>query len=188
MRIEYDKTHISFLKNVINDYISKIQDFVKDTYCHFTELDVQVHELRRKVRWLSMYAQALNGIIQLKKQHKPYAWEKEYISRSVIANPYNKIVKPPKGIQQIHYNEAIFYALSKLISDLGVLKDQGLKLDLLSKAIRKTNSINETVATQKALELLGKKQPTIEKVLEDASALAKHFFVEQKILGELMVK
>ena len=45
--------------------IGKINAFAKEYKDGFTELETQVHELRRKLRWLSIYPQALQGCIQL---------------------------------------------------------------------------------------------------------------------------
>lgn len=185
--VEYDKTHLDFLKMVMQKYTDHIRDFIKKTGCHFTELDAHVHELRRKLRWLSMYAMALNGLVQLKHPKKHYAWEKEYITKSVLANPYNKLVAAPKGITPIYYDASVFYAISKMITDIAFYKDQGLKLELLTRALRKTGGIDEADAHQQAMKLLGKSQLTVEQVLDQVSAMAKHFFIEKKVLDHNLV-
>lgn len=185
--VEYDKTHLDFLKMVMQKYTDHIRDFVKKTGCHFTELDAHVHELRRKLRWLSMYAMALQGLVQLKKPKKRYAWEKEYITKAVLANPYNKVVAPPKGLTPIYYDASVFYAISKMITDLAFYKDQGLKLELLTKTLRKTGGLNQADAHQQAMTLLGKSQLTVEQVLEQVSAMARHFFMNKKVLDNDLV-
>lgn len=185
--VEYDKTHLDFLKMVMAKYTDHIREFVKKTGCHFTELDAHVHELRRKLRWLSMYAMALNGLVQLKNPKKRYAWEKEYITKAVLANPYNKVVKAPKGITPIYYDASVFYAISKMITDIAFYKDQGLKLELLTKALRKTEKISEADAHQQAMKILGKSQLTVEQVIDQVSAMARHFFFDQKVLDHNLV-
>lgn len=185
--IVYDQTHLDFLKQVMTEYTFHIRDFVKETGCHFTELDSHVHELRRKLRWLSMYAMALHGLVQLKNPRKRYPWEKEYITKAVLANPYNKVVAAPKGITPIYYDASVFYAISKMITDIAFYKDQGLKLELLTKALRKTERVNEADAHQQAMKLLGKSQFTVEQVLGKVSALAKHFFIDKKVLDHALV-
>ncbi len=187
MPVEYDQNHIAFLKHVLKNYVVHIGQFVEGTSGNLTELDGQVHELRRKVRWLSMYAMALNGLIQLKKADKPYAWEKEFLTKEVMANPYNKVAAPPKGLPIIYYNSAVFYALSKLISDLAIIKDNGLRLELLSRAIRKTKGLKKEKATQEALKMLGKKHPTLVQVLQEASQVTRYFFMELKVLDNPLV-
>ena len=50
----------SFYKTSIAD----ITEFVAKTNYHFENVENDVHELRRRLRWLSIYPQALQGIIQ----------------------------------------------------------------------------------------------------------------------------
>ena len=45
--------------------ILKIRAFVSKAQGAMTEMESQVHELRREIRWLSIYPHALLGMIQL---------------------------------------------------------------------------------------------------------------------------
>jgi hypothetical protein len=44
--------------------VDKIIRFVAGTNYHFVNVENDVHELRRKLRWLSIYPQSLRGAIQ----------------------------------------------------------------------------------------------------------------------------
>ncbi|MBS1635581.1 MAG: hypothetical protein JST26_06620 [Bacteroidetes bacterium] len=179
--IDYDGAHIKLLHHAIHLQEDRIMDLVKATRNGFTELEEEVHELRRQCRWLSMYTQALCGIIQLKTPAKHYAWEKYYITNAVIKNPYNRVAKAPEGITPIYYDASVVYALSDLIAKLGVIKDKGLGLELLAKGIRKTQQIPTKAATAKALTLLGKNYATMPEVLKEAFVLCHAFFMEHKV-------
>lgn len=51
--------------------IKTITDFVAETNYYFDNVETEVHELRRKLRWLSIYPQALQGAIQFAPDTKP---------------------------------------------------------------------------------------------------------------------
>ena len=61
---------IELIGKVYENSITSINKFYKATGKYFTNVETQVHELRRKLRWLSIYPQALQGSIQLINSNK----------------------------------------------------------------------------------------------------------------------
>lgn len=179
-RIDFSKgqTHI---RHHIQVELNAIDRLVEKTGAHFTELEAQVHDLRRQCRWQSIYVQALRGMIQLQKPPRKYAWEKTYVTKTAISHPYNKVPKAPKGLLLIHYNAPVFYAFSTYISEIGLIKDDGLRLQLLTKALEKTEKLPQAKAAAKAKKLLGKKQPSLNEVLKRASSVSRRFFIQHKV-------
>ena len=51
------------IERVYQESIKEINDFMPRGPEGFTELELEVHEMRRKLRWLSIYPQALQGVI-----------------------------------------------------------------------------------------------------------------------------
>ena len=58
------------LKGIFEFYkktVNELKEFMLASGPEFTGLESQVHEIRREFRWLSIYPQALQGVIQLKE-------------------------------------------------------------------------------------------------------------------------
>lgn len=186
-RFEYNEEHIAKLKSVIRDEIDSILNFaIKYNYC-FTKLEAQVHEMRRKLRWLSIYAHALLGLIQLKKTVQKQKTEINYFTKKVIASSYNKLPVKPKNASIIEFDNNAFLALSWLINALGILKDNGLKIEHLRDAIFITEDISQLQAKEKAIVILGLKQTAGVDILIEASSIIKIALSKDKILNKMVI-
>jgi hypothetical protein len=93
------------------------------------EIEHGLHEFRRKVRWISIYAQALGGMVRLRNEKLIAARLKPYCTKDVLKSSYNALPKPPKGVEWLELDASCFYALSWLIQKLGEWKDEGLVLE-----------------------------------------------------------
>lgn len=83
-----------------------------------------LHELRRRLRWLSIYATALDGAVQLDPDAKaPKGWGR-YLTPAVVNNPFNALPKGDGSVKPLLLPAPLFYALSWLIAELGALKDR----------------------------------------------------------------
>lgn len=176
---------VEAISGFYNMSISNIAEFVARTNYNFRNVENDVHELRRKLRWLSIYPQALQGVVQYARGTETAAHLKKYLTEEIISSPYNKL--PPAGANtsflRLHKNH--FLALSWVIERLGNLKDEGLLLIGLREAIRQSTACNEEEALDKAYSLLGRKQRRIQLILDDAEAISGTFFKE-KILQHLI--
>ena len=166
--------------------INKILEFVNEKNFQFTNVENDLHEFRRMIRWLSIYPQALRGCIQLStpKTATPKYLAK-YLTKSVKTSPYNIL---PDAADQKHFllfNKNRFYALSWLISELGNLKDNGLKVEVIKEALLQTSKINEQNALAQAYKLAGPGQKTIQQLL-DASEKIINTFCREKNLEALI--
>jgi hypothetical protein len=75
--------------------IADITRFVGQTNYHFENVEKDVHELRRKLRWLSIYPQALQGVVQYAAETKTAAHLRKYLTTEIVSSPYNKL--PSEG-------------------------------------------------------------------------------------------
>lgn len=184
----YDEEYLNEIRIALEKEVTRIEVFCQKSNFTFTKLEEEVHELRRKLRWLSIYAQALNGLIQLKKSTKPKKLSINYFTKEVINSPYNKLPQRPKGLATLEFDSNSFFILSYLIKTIGKFKDDGLRLEALANAIAVTENITAKKATEKAIKLLGLKSNIETEILKSASALAKTAIEKDKVLQTLIVK
>jgi hypothetical protein len=179
--------HLLKLKNSILNEIDTIIRFVEKNDCCFTKLEEEVHELRRKLRWLSIYAQALNGLIQLSKLTKKSKFSNNYFTKEVLNSPYNNLPVKPKNLTTIEFDANSFFALSWIIKELGNLKDTGLNIEKLSNAIFISEDITAIEAKNKAISILGLKKTIESDILKTASTIVNTTLLKDKILEKLVI-
>ena len=100
------------------------EEYAEGAY-DFWQLEAGLHEFRRKIRWFSIYAAAMNGAFQLKKVPANDESLQVYLQSSIVEAPYNRFPAPEDDYRPIWVQSTWFYALSWLIARLGELKDTG---------------------------------------------------------------
>jgi hypothetical protein len=162
--------------------ITKILEFINEKDFHFTDLENEVHEFRRMIRWLSIYPQALQGCIQLSKPKKAVPkYLDKYLTEAIIKSKYN--VMPDAGDMK-HFlllDQNRYYALSWMIAELGTLKDAGLKIVILKEAIMQTSKSTEIDALAQAYKLTGAGQKNMQQILTAAENTCKNFCKEKNL-------
>lgn len=183
------------IKNIRDFYVGSITgilEFIREKKFHFTDVEHDLHELRRKIRWLSIYPQALRGCVQLSQSGKPPASLTKYLTTQITGSPYNTM---PDAAGLKHFlllEKNRFYALSWMIAELGNLKDNGLQAEALKEALLHTSSLSETQALTKAKQYGGKGQLSPQQVLDKAESLLITYCEEKNlealIIGEAAIK
>ena len=174
----------------INEFYGKaiysISEFVQTTACNFDNIEADVHELRRKLRWLSIYPQAMRGCIQLGLNKSVPKYLSKYLTKEITTSTFNKLpdAGDAKNILLLEQNH--FYAVSWMIAQLGVIKDKGLHIVAVKEALQQTSDLEDIVAFKKTYQLLGSKQIKLNELLMEAAAICKTFFDEQ-ILEHLVI-
>ena len=172
---------------VLEVYQKNIQKIIrkfKNTEKEFTDIEKDVHELRRQLRWLSIYPQALLGLMELKADGDPPEFLLKYLTDEIINSPYNKMPDGSSLENHILLNQNYYFGLSWMIARLGKLKDSGLKIELLQEALSKVYKASENV-TSLATELCDSAQPTIPQILQEAQSITRTFF-EEDILDHIV--
>ncbi len=177
--VEIKEQYNKKLSNFLNAEIEEIVHFYNDLNGKFTKIEEEVHEIRRRLRWISIYAQSLNGSIQLKKTKPTPSWSSKYNTPEIIQSPFNKLPKVVEGIQLINFGYNNFIALSFVINALGAIKDNGLKLHFLK--------IDCALNNAKLAAILGKSIVTEEKVLQKATLVCKDYF-KNEIIHNLLIQ
>jgi hypothetical protein len=172
------------LKLVFAKEIKKITDFVLET--PFDDLENSIHELRRKLRWLSIYATSLNGLVKLESNKTTLKVFTPYLTREIIQSPFNQL-KPSKELEShLKLRKNNFLALSWIIAELGAIKDQGLKIVAIKHAYQEIELLNASEALSKTYKYLGKTYPNTEVLLKNGEQISKKFMKEE-ILNGLVV-
>ncbi len=184
--VEYNMEYLSELKYTMFDEIDAIYNFAGKSNFKFTKIEEEVHELRRKLRWLSIYGQALQGLIQLKKSKTKPRFQLNYFTKDILKSPYNNLPPRPKNTAIIEFDTDSFFALSWIINELGVLKDEGLKIQLLTDALFVTHDITIEEASEKAAIVFGKNVK--EEVLKKSSEIMEVFLMKDKVLDKLIIE
>jgi hypothetical protein len=152
---------------------------------NFNDLELGVHEFRRQLRWISIYAQALDGLIQLKKTTTKNAALKKYLIKEVMESPFNKMPIPKNDIPPITIQSSYFYGLSWLIAESGKLKDEGLRIICIENALKEIG-----VAKEKDIPSLAKKwavnsKKMPEQIKNEMKIIADTFMYDANILATI---
>lgn len=150
-----DKHEIKAIETFYRESIGTINAFAKTYRRGFTELESQVHELRRKIRWLSIYPQALQGCIQLTDTASNDKSVAKYLTPEIVNSPFNKMPGSATNRCLLRLNRDYFFALSWMIAELGKLKDEGLRFVVLNEAGNEAaaNRSDEAVILKRASEI-----------------------------------
>ncbi len=161
--------------------ISEIIEFTHSSAHHFDNMEEDVHELRRKLRWLSIYPQALQGCVQLTAAKEKPKHLAKYLSKEIVNSPFNKM--PDAGDAKYFFllNKNYFFALSWMIDALGKLKDEGLTIIAIKEALLQTEKLTEANAEKKAYQLLGNKQAKLPVLLKKAATISNIYFKENNL-------
>ncbi|WP_149243649.1 hypothetical protein [Dyadobacter sp. 32] len=163
--------------------VLKIEEFIKETTYDFDNIEDDVHELRRKLRWLSIYAHALQGAVKLEEALPVDEHLGKYLTDAVVGSPFNKLPEDPKQTYFLLLEKNHFLALSWMIASLGDIKDEGLKITAVQEALLETGVVKESSDTTKAYDILGSDYPTMDSLLHLASEISKQFFEEKVLRG-----
>lgn len=161
--------------------IKEIKKFVKKANGNFTEMEAHVHELRRDLRWLSIYPQALQGMIQLTNSGKNEKSTEKYLTPEIVHSKYN--VMPDAGNNKwfVLFDKNYFYALSWMIAETGKLKDKGLQFFAATEALEQTEKLSHEDAYHKSFDVLGEKKDSIDQLLSYASEITRAFITEKNM-------
>lgn len=176
-----EKEEIKAINEFYGEVIYDITEFIQTEAYHFDNIEADVHELRRKLRWLSIYPQAMQGCIQLATNKTTPKHLAKYLTKEITTSPYNKMPDAANTTYFLVLEQNYFYSLSWMIAELGKIKDKGLHVIAVKEALQQTSSLTDADAFKKTYLLLGAKQPKLEVLLKEAATISKVFFTEQNL-------
>ncbi|HMO63028.1 MAG TPA: hypothetical protein PKC39_08770 [Ferruginibacter sp.] len=176
-----EKEELQAIEHFYGTAIYDIIAFVSAEDFHFDDIEHDVHELRRKLRWLSIYPKALCGAVQLAKNKKAPKHLAKYATKAIISSPFNTMPDAGAARYLLLLDTRYFYALSWMIAELGKLKDEGLHAVAVIEALQAIESIDTATAEKKAYRLFGPAQPTLPALLQKAAATCTTYFAENNL-------
>jgi hypothetical protein len=102
------------------------------------DLEGGLHELRRKLRWFSIYPRALEGLITLDEKAAVPKGVERYLTPAIVNSGFAKLPTPPAGADALTIPAPLFYALSWVIDDLGRVKDAAQETELIQMGLHAT--------------------------------------------------
>ncbi|MBK9401568.1 MAG: hypothetical protein IPN36_12145 [Bacteroidetes bacterium] len=164
--------------------IDKISDNYKNGKLDASEIEEGVHEIRRKIRWLSIYTQVCGGMIQLSSEKIPDSFPSQYIGKDILNSDFMKMPKALKDVSPITIRTELFAALSWMINYLGSQKDIGLKIVACTEAFKETG-IDDPQEIEKLLIHINPEQLKLNDITDQAKTALDLFFLKHKILDGL---
>ncbi len=179
------KDDIKGLETFYEKAVKEIIIFYKKNDHPFTKLEDEVHELRRDLRWLSIYPKSMQGAIQLVYSKPTNPASVPYLTEEIVKSPFN--VMPAPGLNEyfLLLEKQYFLALSYMIAELGTIKDKGLFVYELGEAFKATEEITSAEAVQKAIQILNEAPNCEEVLLSKASQVCEDYF-SNKLLQKLI--
>ena len=191
-----EKDEVKSIQQFYITAINKILEFINEKDFHFTDVETNVHEFRRMIRWLSIYPQALRGCVQVSKSKAATPkYLTKYLTETIINSPYNTLPDAADLKHFLLFDKNRFYALSWMIAELGNLKDSGLRVEVIKEALLQTSpqapakgaqpksKPHENESLAKAHTLAGAGQKTIPQILTAAENICKTFCKEKNLEG-----
>ncbi|MFZ1528613.1 MAG: hypothetical protein WAT19_07680 [Ferruginibacter sp.] len=173
-----EKKEMKAILEFYGDSIKEIIQFYAAAKNGFTELEAEVHEIRRKLRWLSIYPQALQGAIQLTDNGLADEKTVKYLTEEIIHSSYNKMPDAGGNTNLLLLEKKYFYALSWMINELGLQKDKGLGIYILAEALEQTEGLPHADALKKACEILLNDANALQHILDHSNEICKSYFEE----------
>ncbi|MEO5911081.1 MAG: hypothetical protein ABIP95_09355 [Pelobium sp.] len=173
------------IAKVMTGQIEKLETQYNSGKLNFDDIESGVHEFRRKIRWISIGAHALDGLIQLKKDEYD-VFLKGYLTKEVLTNKYNKLPEMKKGIPPIFLSQSAFYALSWLINESGILKDNGLKVVCVEEALKEIGDLKEDEIQKTANSLTNSEEISLKDIKERMKFISDHFVFTDRVFDILI--
>jgi hypothetical protein len=164
-----EKQELERVQKFYHQSIKEINKFVEERNGVFTKMEDELHEYRRKIRWLSIYPKSLNGAIQFSGELADKPELNEYFTPETINSPFNKMPSPEGQRVIMYISKPDFFALSWMISAAGKWKDKGLEILGLAEAVQSLDNLDKEQALAKAENMLAKDHPSIPQILDEAS-------------------
>ena len=167
---------IAGIRSFYEESIREIISFMPD---RFTEMESQVHEMRRKLRWLSIYPQALQGAIQFSDNGETDPLTVPYLTTEIVESPFNRLPPPAQNPYILRFEKKYFLCLSWMIAELGRIKDEGLTIMATAEALAQIARMKHHDAVKEACRLLNKDQHCLDQLLDKATIICQQFFREK---------
>lgn len=161
-------------KFVRNEMVRRLEK-IADTSFDMHNLQGGLHELRRQLRWFPIYAESLNGLVQLDDTKNPVKAYEPLLNVTLATSKYVDLPDDSREAGAIRLSKSLYVALMQLTLDLGGLKDAGEPFEAVALAylaLKKAGTMEE--AEQKVTALAGPR------LMNDVHTDADRVYAEMK--------
>jgi len=153
------------------------------------DLEGGVHEIRRRLRWISIYAAAFSGLIRLDSQQDSASDLVRYARSDVLGSKYINLPAPVSGavedFKPIVLPWDSWVALSSVIQDLGAIKDRGQSRHALLEAGRISSGKRSGLSEAQLRKALGATYITDAEAARLAGRVLDPFIKKERVLSRL---
>lgn len=152
----------------------------------FDHLEEGLHEFRRRIRWISIYAHALNGQLVLESTSEVPDAFKEYCTDVIKNSPFN-ILEENYRLKPLKIKDYLFFALSFVIDRMGKLKDNGQLVHAIAQAAVACGLCDENNNDQFVRSLIGEDYLDHDSIAEQARTICDELIIQKKLLKNLKI-
>lgn len=118
--------------------------------------DVGVHELRRNLRWVPIYAEALDGLVQHDADNNPVKAYEPLLKEDISSSKYMNLPEADFEKKPVTVSKSLYAANMTLVGAFGALKDRGEEIEEIALAYKEAGLAPDyESAEHMALDLLG---------------------------------
>lgn len=173
-------------KNIIKSLIRSLEKVLKkggvtegESGLDFNELEDGVHEFRRTVRWISIYPSSLGGMCRLSSIDNIDPSVKEFLR-------FASFKEDGREKKTINLDANSLLSFSKIIDDIGNIKDDGQLEEAMSHAMLRTDVVSEDKLEESVKNLVHANNTKLDEIPQKVKSLVDDFLVERKIPQQLI--
>lgn len=118
--------------------------------------DFGVHELRRNLRWVPIYAEALDGLVQHDADVNPVKAYEPLLEKDISSSKYMNLPEADFEKKPVTVSKSLYAANMTLVGAFGDLKDRGEEIEEVALAYKEAGLAPDYESAEKmALDLLG---------------------------------
>jgi hypothetical protein len=170
--IKEAKKLAKFLRDETIDLHQKIENKELD----LDDIELGVHEFRRKLRWLSIYASALVGKIMFSNNDSQDPLNK-YITKFNREYKFNILPENDKIESPVSFLRGGFYAMGELIQKIGDYKDRGLYSSEMLHIGELIGMNQKNIITK-----LGENYSNEEDIIKNAKSVINKYVIKENLL------
>lgn len=125
----YSKDREYLCEQVANQF-TKIETRPYD----FHDLLNGIHRFRKDLRWITIYVEAVNGLMQLDPGINPVETRRNLLEDPLANSKFVKLPAPDREKEPVQLSKSLYVAMMKAVLELGAIKDQGEQEEFLSQA------------------------------------------------------
>jgi hypothetical protein len=162
-----------YILDFFREICLNLDEEIKGNKLDLSHIEDGIHEFRRDIRWLSIYASALRGKVILSNNEETDPFQ-GFITPENIASKYNSLMINEEEKNILTFQQGGFYALGKLIADLGDIKDKGLITEYMMHLGLSNGMSNEEIAS-----LLSDDYQNVETTIQLATEKINKFVIDE---------